>query len=477
MRSLFAGLLIGCGLLFLSGCTAATVNVHVPNPETLPRPGADGAGDPYYPRMGNGGYDALHYDVALAVDVAKNAIAGTSTMRARAEHPLSAFNLDLAGLTVARVAVNGQPAQFSRVDQELIITPTVPIAAGAIFRATVTYFGTPDPIDDPAAGFGTVGWKAQDNGVFVVSQPSGAMNWYPVNNHPSDKATYAFSISVPKGYQAAANGTLRRVIEGTAGDTYIWESDDRIASYLTTVHIADFDLEEDSVVNGVRIRNYFPTEIDGSVRSKFAKTPEMLRFLEELIAPYPYDEYGVVLLTIPLNWALETQTLSTFGSNGSSELVVAHELIHQWFGNSVTPARWEDIWLNEGFATYLSYLWLEESSGSARFEQLMRDNYAFLSSTNAQPPGSVEVGALFSRTVYVRGAWVLHALRLEVGDEQFREILQTYYRRFADDNVTTGDFITVANEIAQRDVSGVIEAWLYGPDLPPLPESMALGDQ
>ena len=439
----------------------------------IPAPGAPSLDDPFYPSMGNGGYDALHYTLDLTVDVPSNMLAGTSTMRAQATQALSSFNLDLHGLTVLGVGVDGRPATFAHVGDELVITPTVAIGNRSLFTATVSYYGAPTAINDKAIGFGEVGWQVQDDGTYVVSQPSGAMNWYPVNNHPLDKATYTFRITVAPEYQVAANGVLTDITAHADGFTYVWESDDRIASYLTTVQIARYEIEAQDGPDGVLIRNYFPVDTPASVRARFADTDAMLAFLSELVAPYPFDAYGAILLDIRMGWALETQTLSTFGADGSNEIVIAHELVHQWFGNSVTPARWEDIWLNEGFASYLSYMWLEETAGKAAFDDYMDEMYDYLVSIDAKPPATVPVEEMFSRTVYVRGAWTLHALRLAVGDETFVDILRTYYARFADGNVTTEDFIAVASEVSGRDVHEIVDPWLYDATLPPRPETIA----
>ena len=448
-----------------SGCTGPTTGAL----HQGATPGASGLGDPYYPLLGNGGYDAQHYSVDLAVNVPANGIAGTTTMVAIADQVLSAFNLDLAQLTVSGVGVNGRPATFAHIGQELIITPTVPLGAGETFTTVVAYSGMPVPIVDPGASYSEVGWLTQTDGVFVASEPSGAMGWYPSNNHPRDKATYRLRITVEAEYDVAANGLLTDIIEHGGERTHVWESDDPIASYLVTVHIGHYDVETEKGPNGLTIRNYFPTTTPDAIRNRFDKTAEMVAFLDELIAPYPFDAYGVALLNIHVGWALETQTLSTFGAGGSSETVILHELAHQWFGNSVSPATWDDIWLNEGFATYLSYMWLEEEQDRAALDDVMADLYTFLERTDAKPPAGVPVDEMFSRTVYVRGAWTLHALRLAVGDETFAKILRTYYQRFAGGAASTEDFIAVASEVSGRDVSDLLLPWLYDDRLPPVP--------
>ena len=461
MRFLLGSLTVLSAMLF-SGCTLVS--------PAAPSPGSDGLGDPYYATLGNGGYDAQHYTIALDVDIPSNTVAGMTRMVARATHSLNAYNLDFSGMTVTGVGVNGVSSPFSRTGTELTIHPSQPIAAGAIFTTVVAYFGNPEPIRDPGASYSEVGWLRQNNGIYVASEPSGAMGWYPSNNHPLDKATYTFQITTAPEYTVAANGLLQSTVETGAKRLTIWESSDRIASYLTTLHIAEFDIENSEGPNRLPIRNYFPVGTPDNVRADFDKTNDMIEFLNELVGPYPFEAYGVVLVNVNVRWALETQTLSTFGVNGTIEPIVLHELAHQWFGNSVSPARWDDIWLNEGFATYLQYLWLEDQYSDGRFERSLDSAYDFLVNTAAAPPATVPVEEMFSRTVYVRGAWALHALRLEVGFEQFTQILRTYYARYADGTATTQDFLSVVDEVSGRDVSEVLLPWLYGPELPERPD-------
>ena len=435
----------------------------------MPSPGSVGLGDSFYATMGNGGYDVQHYTIELEVDIPDNAIAGTTQIVALATQNLSAFNLDFSGLHVIGVGVNGRPASFSRTGTELTVIPPQPISNTDTFTTVVAYYGQPQPIRDPGASYSEVGWLRQNNGIYVAGEPTGAMGWYPSNNHPRDKATYTFRITTSPEYTVAANGLLTEKLEQDGKVTTVWESSDKIASYLTTLHIAELEVESEEGPGGLPIRNYFPPETSRSVRSDFDKTAEMIAFLNEYIAPYPFEAYGVALLNINVGWALETQTLSTFGANGTVETIVLHELAHQWFGNSVSPAQWQDIWLNEGFATYFQYLWLEDQYDDGRFEQSLAGAYNFMVTTDAQPPATVPVEEMFSRTVYVRGAWALHALRLEVGPDEFKQIVQTYYRRYAGSTAGTEDFLDVVDEISGNGTSDLMLPWLYGPELPENP--------
>lgn len=405
-----------------------------------------GLGDPLYPRLGNAGYDVQHYTIDLDVDVASNTISGTTTISAQATQDLTAFHLDFSGLQLHGVAVDGVPARFARVDDELVITPTTMLATGVPFTVTADYAGTPRPIRDPSVPTIPLGWLRQPDGLFVVSEPSGAMNWYPVNNHPADKATYTFRMTVPQPYQVAANGVLTDVSKTGETATYTWEMTDPMASYLATVHIGEYTVQEQTGPHDLPIRNYFPVDTPESVKAGFAVTPQMIAYMEELIGPYPFDTYGVALLNEDVGWALETQTLSTFGGQGGGEETIFHELAHQWFGDSVSPATWRDVWLNEGFATYFALLWANRHAEPGVLDAVMERWQRRIEAGGLGSPIPDSPADLFGPAVYQRGALALHTLRRQVGDEKFFKILRTYYQRHAGGNASTQDFIDVVEE-------------------------------
>ena len=375
---MFRKVFLGIAVVFLSAGVAYAQE---------PQAGADGLGDPLFPSLGNGGYDALHYTLDLSADLQKNTISGTVTMDAQATQALSAFNLDFWGFSINAVSVDDEPADYHRQSAELTIVPATPLAQGDRFTVSVTYSGTPrgvNVVSIPGLG----GWTDYGTGAFVASEPAGAEAWYPVNDHPLDKATYTFRITVADPYVVAANGVLTQTIDHGDTSTYVWEMRQPMASYLATVDIDQFVLKTSAGPDGLLIRDYFPPDVVDSAVQTFSRTANMIAFFNDLFGPYPFDAYGVVVADTRIPFALETQTLTLFGNNevgesGRGEMVVVHELSHQWFGDSVSLANWKDIWLNEGFATYASWLWYEHSRGPQALDSIVLQTYTSIASDTA----------------------------------------------------------------------------------------------
>ncbi len=442
-----------------------------------PATGAPTIGDSLYPPLGNGGYDALHYTLDLAWDDQTDILAGTATLEAAATQALSAFNLDFAGFTIEAVTVDESPAAYRRDGLELTITPEETIREGEPFVVAVTYAGVPEPFRPDAIPI-QIGWNRYQSGVYVASEPAGASAWYPVNDHPLDKASYTFRMTVPTGYVVAANGLLQETVSGDETITYVWQANDPTASYLVTVNIGDFVVVEEEGPDGLPIRSYYPPDVADEAEVTFGQTAAMIACFSETFGPYPFEAYGVVVADTDFGFALETQTLSLFSRAAALagerlEDTVAHELAHQWFGNSVSPADWSDIWLNEGFATYAEGLWQECQGGPRGTNRWMlnlydslREDEEDLPLTGAPPPDDLfNTGA-----VYQRGALTLHALRVRVGEAAFFDILRTYYARFQYGNARTADFIAVAEEISGEDLGDFFQGWLYEQRLPDIPE-------
>lgn len=440
-------------------------------------PGASGVGDSLYPLLGNGGYDVQHYTLDLMVnDVLEGELEGTTTIEARATQDLSTFNLDFIRFDIQRILVNGENTEFRQTQHELIVQPSAPLEENEPFTVEVQYRGS--PVTERGAGF-RVGWFTFEEGSFVFSEPNGAATFFPVNDHPLDKASYTFRVTVPKPYEVAANGVLAQAVEQGESTTFVFEARDPMASYLATISIDEFDLETSQSEKGVPIRNYYPTGAPENVNDPFERQGEMIDYFSEVFGAYPFEVYGAIVIDTEIGAALETQTLSIFGREIAdptisevAEGVVAHELAHQWFGNSVSLGDWRDIWLNESFATYAQALWVEYKEGPDALDAWIRELYAFVSENLEQmsPPGEPPANALFNPGVYEWGALALHALRLEVGDEVFFDVLKTYHERFAGGNARTEDFIAVAEEVSGQELSAFFESWLYSEELAPIPE-------
>jgi len=452
------------------GPTAGLVQPSNPPPQTL------GIGDAYFPQLGNPGYDVEHYTLDLVFEPESARLGAVVTIEATATTDLDTINLDFSNLAVSAVFVDGAPAGFTATNEELTIAPAAPLVAGVGFAIDVEYSGIPQSIDSAAIPFG-VGWHSADGQHYVAAEPDAAHSWFPANDHPLDKATYTFRINVPEGVMAAANGTLVDRLTDPGRVIWVWELDSLMASYLATVVIGDFAIIEDATAGataGVPIRHVLPAGTTVEDWPGLERQGEMVAFFAELFGPYPFENYGIAIVD-GLGAALENQTLSLFDTNVARsayfEDVLVHELAHQWFGNSVSLAMWSDIWLNEGFASYAEWLWIERQQGRDFMEREIaaeRDRY---DGAGLTPPGVPPSFDLFNASVYRIGAMTLHALRLTVGDETFFEILRTYAADFADQSATTQEFIALAESVAGVGLDDLFEAWLIDPQVPSFPRS------
>ena len=444
--------------------TAATTTTKIPRPEPTE---AEGLGDSFYPFLGNRGYDVLHYDIDIEVDPAANTVSALTEITARATEDLPAFNLDLSGLEVHSVTVDGDGADFSRSGHELAIRPAGPLMAGSVFAVEVSYSGSPQAIDDPGAPFSTLGWQHQGDVIYTASEPSGSMTWFPSNNHPTDKATFEIQITVPEGLTAASNGLLADEVTADGRTAYTWRTDDPMATYLAAVYIGEFERIDHGPLypDGPVIRDYVPSAAPPEIVEALAVTPAVISFLEDLLGPYPFDAYGTIVMPFPLGFALENQTLSLHGVFSIGPGIIAHEAAHQWLGNSVTLDDWSESWLNEGFATYL-HLMFEAEHFEVDLDDTMEQLHAQMIVEAAGPPRGIEVEDLFGPTVYFRGAATLHALRLHTGEETFFEILRTHYDRSAGGTTNTEEFLGIVDELAGPDAVDLAESWLFDETVP-----------
>lgn len=461
-------------------------------PQGGPRygPGAAGSGDPYFPYAGNGGYDVLHYGLDLRYTppsgpVAAGNLTAEATITLRATQDLDALNFDLRGLTATAVDVDGKdvdrgagPSEWAQVQDdanrrwELAVGLRPKVKEGRTTTITISYGGaTGRPQDTTGALYG---WVTTPDGAIVVNEPDGAPTWFPVNDDPEDKATYSFRIAVPEGKTAVANGLPGDDPQTHAGwTTWSWEAADPMASYLATASVGDFTLRYGEGPRGLSIINAVDNGVTGPALVKtnaaLALEPEMIRYLSDLFGTYPFEAFGAIVDDDSVDYALETQTRPVY-SEVADEGTVVHELGHQWFGNSVSPADWKDIWLNEGWATYVEWLWAEHQ-GRATLGKQFTDAVAELDSKNLWALDISNPGRdnLFAEQVYRRGAATLHALRARIGDSAFFAGATEWLDRYANSSATTGDFEAVMEEASGQQLDAFFSDWLREGDRPAMP--------
>jgi len=434
--------------------------------------GSPGIGDPYYPADGNGGYDALDYDVNVAYDPPTRQLDGDTTVTARATQDLDAFNLDLNGLTVHSVRVNGAPAQFSRSGaHELTVTPQSSLDKGDLFRVEVTYAGVPQSLPGDV---GTAGWQiSQSGGAFAAGEPHSASTWYPVNDHPQDKAQYQITARVPQGWNVVSNGRETATTEKNGWTTSRWATRNPMASYLSTIGIDRWSIDRSRLADGTPVVDAYAPGAE-KAREPERRLPEVLDFLSSKFGPYPHAAAGGIFLADPIDFSLETQGRPTYTSRGANLTTIVHEQAHQWYGDSVSVHRWRDVCLNECFASYAQWMWDEEKE-----HQNLDDRYR-AAVEQARPqlwsgklvdmgPGN-EFGA-----VYTKGKLAVHALRRQIGEQNFEQLLRVWPQLHRNGNASWEQFEKLAEQISGQDLDEFFQEWFHG-DQKPSDEYLWPGD-
>ncbi|WP_328308793.1 M1 family metallopeptidase [Streptomyces sp. NBC_00442] len=459
--------------VLLAAAAASVVAAALPAPVPL------GIGDPLFPHLGNPGYDVLSYDIGLTyVGDNRKPLEAVTTIDAVATGALERINLDFARGAVHAAEVNGRPARFASADEDLVITPEHPVAAGEPLRITVRHTSVPDAASDG-------GWVRTTDGLVMANQADAAHRVFPCNDHPSDKAFFTFHVAAPADVTVVANGlpAARERRGGRIVSTY--RTSHPMATELAQVSIGHSAVLHREGPHGLPIRDVVPAADRDALEPWLAKTPGHIAWMERQVGAYPFETYGVLIAGADTGFELETQTLTLFERSlfvrpefpeWYVDSVMVHELAHHWFGDSVSPHAWSDLWLNEGHATWYEARYAEEF-GKQPMERRMRAAYALSDGwrTAGGPPAAPRAAGpgqkigIFRPVVYDGSALVLYALRQEIGERAFDRLERRWVRDHRDSTASSADFAALASRIAGRDLTGFFRAWLYGEKTPPMP--------
>ena len=389
--------------------------------------------------------------------------------------PTTALRIDLVGLRAKKVRVNGELHRaLKQTPVALTLKFPATLAEDARLAIEIEYAGSPGP---RRSHWGQIGWEELDEGALVAAQPTGAPTWFPCNDRIANRARYDITFTTDAEFFVAMTGVPGPVTSRGGSRTWSFASDVPTASYLVAAHVgpyAEFPLEI-PLLSGARVgRLVTPPKLSADMLRAFAPMGAMVQEFERWFGAYPQEDLTVVVVGEELEIPLESQGLMTFGDNHaapSEQRLLAHELAHQWFGNSVAIASWRDIWLNEGFCCFSEWIWSEASGGQtiAEFAQEHHDHLARLpQDLSLADPGAAD---MFDDRIYKRGALLLEALRRTLGDSQFRKLLHAWATRNVHQQVGTAEFIALANSYAATPLDALFwQAWLFDVKLPKLPK-------
>ncbi|MGZ4446102.1 MAG: M1 family metallopeptidase [Nocardioides sp.] len=420
--------------------------------------------DRVYPRVGDPSVDALHYDLALAWDPATDTLAGVETLVLRATGDGGTLRLDLApALHVSSVRVDGRAAAYDHLGKDLLVhTPTV---RDRRYTLELRYTGSPRPVHAPTArrDIEDLGWTVDaHHGAWTMQEPYGAYTWYAVNDQPSDKALYTVTVTAPAPMVGVANGRLVARDDHDGLTVRRWVLDRPASSYLVTVAVGAMRETRGRSASGVRLTYWTPAGDDAAVRALRA-TPAALAWVEQRLGPYPYPSLGV--LVVDSASGMETQTMLTLGDTPytTAPEVLVHEIVHQWYGDEVTPRDWRDVWMSEGMALYLQGVWQAQHDHRplaalmrqwARAEPRMR--------ADAGPPADYDPSRFGEGNIYYGPALMWDALRQRLGDAEFYRLVRAWPRTHADRSAGYADITSWWSRRTGQDLGAFFDSWLLG---------------
>ncbi len=428
-------------------------------------------GDRRYPRLGSADIDVDRYDVVLTYDADRVAFTGRITVTGRFVNATDQLALDDAGPTVTAVSDDAGALTYQQSDDELLISLGSVAPAGTTFAVSVDFTSAV-----PAAGsfLERAGLFRNETGpgVWSVNEPDGTSTWLPVNDHPTDKATWRFAVTVPEGLSAISNGELAGNTrdDATGSSTWTWDQTEPMASYLVLLLVGDYETADGGRSStGVDLESAAETGDIGELDNYAGIVDRQLAYFTEQFGTYPFEQFGLALADSASGLAMETQGKPLFsrrdldGSVGYYQhLLLSHELAHQWFGDAVSPASWDDIWLNEGWATYAEWMWLDREGLDRLDDQAER---ALAGIAHRGGPVS-RPDDLFGDVTYDGGGAALHALRLTIGDEAFFAGARAWVTDHMDAAATTDDFQATMEEVSARDLDDFFDTWVHAATRP-----------
>ncbi len=429
--------------------------------------------DSYYPAHGDPGVDTLHYGLQLDWNRGTRTLHGVADIRLRATADAGSFRLDLGrSMRVTRVLVDGEQVGTTHPGQILRIQ--APVTAGQRYDVRIDYRGTPRPIHAPTTrnDIDNLGMEVTaDAQLHTMQEPFGALTWYPVNDQPSDKALYDIRVSTPRDWVGVSNGTLVTRHRTKARTVTRWHLEHPAASYLITLAVGPYVHRHDTGPHGLPINFWLPRGKVGRYLPTLRHVSADLGWLEGKLGRYPFESAGVVV--VPGRSAMETQTMVTFGKqtwtdDDYAREIIVHELAHQWWGDTVTPADWRDLWLNEGMAMYVEARWLTDKTRVVWPQWLdvfRRSNRKDRAEEGG--PGAYDPDMFATNCVYYCTALMYETLRKDIGDHTFWRIVRKWTQSQPDQNVDRAGFEELVATVTGRDYATFFDRWLNSPVWPP----------
>jgi len=421
-------------------------------------------GDPYSPELGNLGYNVQEYHLQIEIDPAfPDQFENTALITAISDYPdLEYISFDFAGFTVHNVEVNDDDVEYLRTQYKLLIKLNKPLKKNEEFFVYVHYSGKPDDSSTPYSfiKFSQGAIFPTEDTMIVISEPDGSRKLFPCNDHPRDKAKFMVDVITPNDLIGVSNGNLYNTQTLDSGEImYSWQSNDLMATYLLTVAIGNFSIEEYTFDNGLIVRNYVLPGTENQLDTYMPILNEAMTYFEELFGPYPFETYGHVLHHMH-GITLESQATVALSSTMINENVLVHELLHMWFGNWVSLDSWGEIWRNEGFATYFAKSWLNRDNPNSYINYLEAVYLDMLNRDDLYSLGALPQNEMFGYECYVIGSVLVYKLREEMGKEVFFTGLQNYFNIYGGGTASDAEFQVVMEDACQCSLEEFFNFWL-----------------